>query len=82
VKINFKNEIEKYKVIKNKMFKGYSRYDLASVKQIEFGKAMPDAVDNIFKVLNGKAELRSPAENSLKVFELINRIKSKELCRN
>lgn len=82
VKVNFKNEIEKYKVVKNKMFKGYSRYDLASVKQIQFAEGLPDAVDNIFKVLNGKAELKSPAENSLKVFELITRIKSKELCRN
>ena len=82
LKVNYKNEIERYKVTGNKVFKGYSMYELKSVKRIQFAKALPNAVDNIFKVLNKKEELKSPAENSLKIFELINRIKSKEICRN
>ncbi|MEO8447649.1 MAG: Gfo/Idh/MocA family oxidoreductase [bacterium] len=82
VKVNYKNEIEKFSVTENKLFKGYSAYQLDSVARIRFEKALPNAVNNIFEVLEGKEKLRSPSENSIKVFELINRIKEKELCLN
>lgn len=82
VKVNYKNEIEKYKVVRNIMYKGYSMYELTSVKTIEFTKALPNAVENIYKALSKKEKLKSPADNSIKIFELINRIKLKQVCRN
>ncbi|MEO8211537.1 MAG: Gfo/Idh/MocA family oxidoreductase [bacterium] len=77
VKVNYKSEIEKYKVIENKMFKGYSSYDIYESKGIQFEKALPNAVENIYKALRKEHDLKSPAINSLKIFELINRIKDK-----
>lgn len=82
VRLNYKNEMEFYKVTKNKLFKGYSVYEMTECKKIEYAKALPNAVENIKKVLEGKEELNSPAENSLKVFELINRINNKSVCQN
>lgn len=82
VRINYKNEIEIYKVKENKLFKGYSVYEITDCKKIDYAGALPNAADNIYKVLEGKEKMRSPAENSLKIFELINRINNKPLCRN
>lgn len=81
IKVNFKNEIEKYKVTENKIYKGYKIYKLTECKPIRFSSALPNAVDNIYKALEGKEDLDSPAGNSLKIFELINRIKERPLCR-
>jgi predicted dehydrogenase len=75
IKVNYKNEIEKYKVVTNKIFKGYSAYELYESKPIRFEKALPNAVKNIYGVLEKKEKLISPASNSIKIFELINRIK-------
>ncbi len=82
VKINYRNEIEKYKVVENKIFRGYSAYELYETKPIQFAKALPNAVENIYKAISKKEKLRSPASNSIKVFELINRIKEKKICQN
>ena len=82
IKINYRNEIEKYKVTENKMFKGYLSYDLYYCSPIRFEKALPNAVENIYKTLRGTEELKSPASNSIKIFELIDRIKEKEICQN
>lgn len=81
VKVNYKNEIEKYRVKENEMFKGYLSYDLSENMPIRFDKAIPNAVENIYDVLNGTGELKSPASNSIKIFELINRIKEKQSCQ-
>ncbi|MEZ4689372.1 MAG: Gfo/Idh/MocA family oxidoreductase [Ignavibacteria bacterium] len=77
IKINYKNEIEKYKVTENKTFSGYSSYEITETKAIEYQDALPNAVENIYKALSGKEELKSPAEQSLKIFELVNRIREK-----
>ena len=82
LKINYKNEIEKYKVVKNKMFTGYSMYEMTSSKPVQFSEALPNAADNIYNFLEGKEKLKSPSDNSIKIFELIERIKRKPLCQN
>jgi predicted dehydrogenase len=82
VRLNYKNEIEIYKITKNKLFKGYSVYEMTECKKIDYAKALPNAIENICKVLEGKEKMKSPAENSLKVFELINRINNKSICQN
>lgn len=82
VKVNYANEMEKYKVSEHKMFKGYKAYEKTEAKPIRFNYALPNAVDNIYKVLSGKERLKSPASNSIKVFELINRIKHNTVCQN
>lgn len=75
VKVNFKNEIEKYRVVSNNTFKGYSAFELYESNPIRFDKALPNAVKNIYGVLEKKEKPLSPASNSIKIFELINRIK-------
>ncbi|HMS63847.1 MAG TPA: Gfo/Idh/MocA family oxidoreductase [Ignavibacteria bacterium] len=82
VRINYKNEIEIYKTVENKIYKGYQIYEMTSCKKIEFSKALPNAVKNIYNVLEGREKMKSGAENSVKIFELINRIKDKPLCQN
>ncbi len=82
VKFNYKNEIEKYRVKENEMFKGYSSYDLYESKPVRFEKALPNAAENIYGVLNGSSELKSPASNSIKIFELINRIRENQSCQD
>lgn len=82
MKVNCSNEIEYYRVRENKLFRGYYSYELFKTVKIDYTKALPNAVENIYKTLCGKEKLKSPAENSLKIFELINRIKEKPLCRN
>jgi len=77
VKINCRNEIEKYRISQNKTFSGYSSYELTESKAINFQKALPNAVVNIYNALSGNEELKSPAEQTLKVFELVNRIREK-----
>lgn len=75
VKVNYKNEIEKYRVVSNNTFKGYSAFELYESNPIRFEKALPNAVKNIYAVLEKKEKPLSPASNSIKIFELINRIK-------
>lgn len=82
VRINYKNEIEKYDIKENKMFKGYSAYNLYESKPIRFEEALPNAAENIYKTLSSKVDLKSPASNSIKIFELINRIKEKHSCQD
>lgn len=82
IKINYRNEIEKYKVIPNKTFKGYLSYEMYECKRIEYETALPNAADNIYKFLNGNEKLKSPASNSVEIFKLIERIKAKKLCLN
>jgi predicted dehydrogenase len=82
IKINYKNEIEKYDVAENKMFKGYSAYNLYECKSISYEKALPNAAENIYSVLSKTGELKSPASNSIKIFELINRIREKQSCQD
>lgn len=82
VKVNYKNEMEIYKVIENKTYKGYLLYEMYECKPIQFTKALLNAVENIYKVLKKEVEPMSPAINSLKIFELINRIKDKPLWQN
>ena len=82
VRINYKNEIEKYDIKENKMFKGYSVYNIYESKPIRFEEALPNATENIYKTLIGKEDLKSPASNSIKIFELINRIKEKHSCQD
>ncbi|MEO8665772.1 MAG: Gfo/Idh/MocA family oxidoreductase [Ignavibacteria bacterium] len=82
IRLNYKNEIEKYRVTENKMFKGYSAYELYECQPIQYPKALPNAVKNIYDFLQGREKLRSPAANSIKIFELINRIKENKLCLN
>ena len=82
VKVNYKNEIENYKVIENKLFKGYSSYKMYKCRTIQFSRALLYAAENIYKVLKKEDEPRSPAINSLKIFELINRIKDNPLWQN
>lgn len=82
VKVNYKNEIEKYKITDNKMFKGYSSFEMYECKPVQFQNALPNAVENIYETLAGVGELKSPATNSIKVFELINRIREKKVCQN
>lgn len=82
VKINYKSEIEKYKTAENKLFKGYTSYEMYECIPIQFTKALPNAVENIYKVLKGADKLKSPGSNSLKIFETIKRIKEKPLCQN
>ncbi|MDQ3019426.1 MAG: Gfo/Idh/MocA family oxidoreductase [Bacteroidota bacterium] len=82
VKVNYKSEVERYKVIENKMFKGYSSYEMYECKEIQFTKALPNAVENIYRALKNNDDLKSPANNSLKIFELINRIKEKPSWQN
>ncbi|HMQ67452.1 MAG TPA: Gfo/Idh/MocA family oxidoreductase [Ignavibacteria bacterium] len=77
IRINYRNEIEKYRITENKTFSGYSSYELYETKAIGYQKALPNAVENIYKTLIGKEELKSPADQSLKVFELVNRIREK-----
>ncbi len=77
VRINYKNEIEKYDIKENRMFKGYSAYNLYESKPIRFEEALPNAVENIYNTLRSREDLKSPASNSIKIFELINRIKEK-----
>lgn len=82
VKINYKSEIEKYRVTSNRMFKGYTSYELYDTRPIQFMKALPNAVENIYGVLSKGEALKSPASNSVKIFELISRIKEKKLCQD
>lgn len=82
IKINYKNEIEKYNVKENEMFKGYSSYNLYESKPISYEKALPNATENIYNVLKGTGELKSPASNSIKIFELINRIRRNQSCQD
>lgn len=82
VRVNYRNEIEKYKVTENKNYRGYSIYKISDCRPAEFSKALPNAVENIYKALEGREDLKSPGEKSIKIFELINRIKEKPLCRN
>lgn len=82
IKINYKNEIEKYKVTENKTFSGYSSYELYETRAIQYQKALPNAVENIYGSLSRDEKLKSPAEQSLKIFELINRIREKGKCQN
>lgn len=82
VRINYKNEIEKYDIKENKMFKGYSAYNLYESNPIRFEKALPNAAENIYNTLSGREELKSPATNSIKIFELINRVKEKHPCQD
>ncbi|MBK8551369.1 MAG: Gfo/Idh/MocA family oxidoreductase [Ignavibacteria bacterium] len=82
LKINYKSEIEKYRVIPNRLFKGYSSYELYDTRPIQFAKALPNAVANIYDALSKGEALKSPASNSVKIFELISRIKEKKLCQN
>lgn len=77
IKINYKNEIEKFKVTENNTFSGYSSYELTESKKIEYQNAIPNAVENIYDALSRNEDLKSPAEQSLKVFELVNRIREK-----
>ena len=81
IKVNYKNEIEKYKVSENKIYKGYKIYNLTASRPVNFYKALPNAVENIYNVLEGRDVLSSPAGNSLKIFDLINRIKERPICR-
>lgn len=81
IKINYRNEKEKYTVVKNNFYRGYTIYKLTECKPVRFHNALPNAVENIYNVLEGKGESASPAENSLKIFELINRVKETQLCR-
>ncbi|MEP7145637.1 MAG: Gfo/Idh/MocA family oxidoreductase [bacterium] len=82
LKLNYKNELEKYVVTENEMYKGYSAYELYECKPIQYMNALPAAVENIFNFLSGKENLKSPASNSIKIFELINRITESKLCLN
>lgn len=82
IKINYRNEIEKFKVTENKTFSGYSSYELYDVKAIEYHRALPNAAENIYNSLSRNERLKSPAEHSLKIFELINRIREKGKCQN
>lgn len=81
IKINYKSEIEKYRVIPNRLFKGYNSYELYDTRPIQFMKALPNAVHNINDALSKGEALKSPASNSVKIFELISRIKEKKLCQ-
>lgn len=82
IRINYKNEIEKYDIKENKMFKGYSSYNLYESKPVRFERALPNAAGNIYNTISGTEELKSPASNSIKIFELINRIKEKHICQD
>jgi len=82
IRFNHKNEIEKYRVIPHKIFSGYSSYEMYECKEADFTKALPDAVNNIYETLEGRAKLKSSGINSLKIFELIKKIKEKRVCLN
>lgn len=82
LKFNYRNEIEKYTVTENRKYKGYYEYKLTECKPVKFENAIPNAAENIYNVLEGKDTLKSPGTNSLKIFELINRIKRKKICLN
>ncbi|MBL8007627.1 MAG: Gfo/Idh/MocA family oxidoreductase [Ignavibacteria bacterium] len=82
LKFNYRNEIEKYIVAENRKYKGYSEYKLTECKPVKFEYAIPNAAENIYNVLEGKDTLKSAGINSLKIFELINRIKGKKICLN
>jgi len=82
IKFNFKNEIERYEVISNPVFKGYTSLNLESSVPVKFEYALPNAYENIFDVINNKQELHSPAENSIKIFDLINKIRENRIWQN
>lgn len=44
-------------------------------KRIDAGKALPNAVANIYGFVQGREQLLSPGENSIRIFELIHRIR-------
>lgn len=82
LKINYRNETERYKVVENKIYKGYKVYKMTDCRAIDFSKALPEAAENILRVIKGKDKMKSPAENSLKIFKLIESIKEKPQCLN
>ncbi len=82
LKINYRNEMERYKVVDNKIYKGYKVYKMTDCRAIDFSKALPEAAENILRVIKGKDKMKSPAENSLKIFKLIESIKEKPQCLN
>lgn len=82
IKFNFKNEIERYEVRANPIFKGYTELNLESSKQVRFEYALPSAYENIYEVLKNKKEMHSSAENSIKIFDLINKIRENRICQN
>lgn len=82
IKFNFKNEIERYEVISNPFFKGYTAYNLMNSVPVKFEYALPNAYENIFKVLKKNQEMNSPSMNSVKIFELINKIRENRIWEN
>jgi len=82
IRVNYNYEIEKYKVVKNKTYSGYEMYEKYDSRLIKFASALPNAIENIYKALEKKENLRVPASDSLKIFELIKRIKETPLCQS
>ncbi|MFZ1321948.1 MAG: Gfo/Idh/MocA family oxidoreductase [Ignavibacteria bacterium] len=82
IKFNFKNEIERYEVISNPVFIGYTALNLESSIPVKFEYALPNAYENIYDVMKNKKEMHSPAENSIKIFDLINKIRENRIWQN
>lgn len=76
IKLNYKNEIEYYKVVSNPNFSGFQIYELTRSMPVRFDRALPNAYDNIFDSLVNGADLKCPGSESNRLFETINRIKN------
>ncbi len=75
IKFNYRNEIEQYRLTANKTFAGYGMYELNDTSAVRFEAALPNAYSNLYNAVSGREELLSPGSESLKIFEIINRIK-------
>jgi predicted dehydrogenase len=76
IKFNYRNEIENYRVVSNEQFSGYKMYELISASTVRFEKALPDAYENIYEAVVSGAELKCSGQESVRLFQLINRIKN------
>lgn len=77
IRFNYMNELEFYKVTENTRFRGYKMYELFNKEPVKFETALPNAYKNLWNAAVKGEELKCSAGESVKLFEVINRIKEK-----
>lgn len=75
VHIDTEGMITRSAVRPHPFYKQYTHFGTTEQTRIETGKALPNAVSNLYGFLEGREPLLSPGDNSIRVFQLIDRIR-------
>lgn len=76
IKFNYRNEIERFRVVENRFFSGYRMFELSGSEPVNFRSALPNAYSNIYEAVVNGSPLKSPGSASVSLLKSIDRIKS------